>query len=994
MQTNSFLRKASLIAALAVATFSVNRGAYARAVLPTGATITPKAAPGSVFQPLRVTQRLLPTFPIPNYKPDGAETTAISPDGKTLLILTSGYNYNENSSGSYDPTSSGEFVFVYDISKPSKPVNTQIVFLANERAFDGIVWSPNGTKFYVAGGADDVIYTFAQSNGQWTQSSAPINLNHTHDRMQLETEVGPTAASIGITADGNTLIVANHETDSITAVNVATGSILKEFDLRPGLINPERTGVPGGEFPYGIAVKGSDTVYVSSVRDREIDVLKLSNGTLTLTTRIPVDGNPEKMVLNRAQSKLFVVANNSDKLIIIDTTANRVVGQVNTSAPLGVLGFGNRIPKGINPNSVALSPDETIAYVTNGGTNSVAVISVAVWPFGNEQPTVLGLIPTGWYPNSVSVSPDGSTLYVVNSKSPETPNPLNCRYINNDPGGGYGTGCQSIAAQDGSANEYAWQNEYSGFLTLPVPNFFELPQLTSQVAQNNGFNFQVDWQDGYKMSFLHEHIQHVIYIIKENRTFDQVLGDLTNGANADPTLTQFPSFITPNFHDFANNFVTFDNFDDTSMVSMDGWQWSTAARALDINEKCVTVNYGKGGCNYDSEGTARNVDVAVVGATPELTVAARKAWQPLYPPDPNLLPGTANEVGADGPEGQKGLGYIWDAALNAGLTVRNYGFYLDLGASEYDPPFNTRFPPTLTAPCSANPPIQVAFPAHPALLNITDFCFRGFDQSFPDFFRFQEWNREFQQQVANNSFPNLTLLRLEHDHFGDFGTASFGVNTPELQIADNDYSVGLVAQTIAHSPYANNTLIFVIEDDPQDGADHVSGDRSLAFIIGPYVKQGAVVSHFYSTVSMVRTIEDVLGVSHLSIHDSTVPPMADAFEISQNCGPAANGGSTCWTYTATPAQILCNTQLPLPVCANVNPATLPKTTHDAAWWEAKTKGMNFKEEDANDPEQFNRIIWQGMMGDKPYPTMRSGVNAKHTDSPHPKTSETTDSDDE
>src|SRR6201997_1613076 len=173
------------------------------------------------------------------------------------------------------------------------------------------------------------------------------------------------------------------------------------------------------------------------------------------------------------------------------------------------------------------------------------------------------------------------------------------------------------------------------------------------------------------MQFLRQHIRHVVYIIKENRTYDQILGDLPVG-NGDPTLTQFPQTVTPNFHAIASNFVDFDNFYDSGIVSMDGWQWSTAARALDINEKTVIINYGKGGCNYDSEGTARNINVAVEG------VAARKAWQPLYPNDPNLLPGTANEVGADGPEGQEGLGYIWDAALRAGLSVRNYGFYLDL----------------------------------------------------------------------------------------------------------------------------------------------------------------------------------------------------------------------------------------------------------------------------------------------------------------------------
>src|SRR5208337_1737802 len=464
---------------------------------------------------------------------------------------------------------------------------------------------------------------------------------------------------------------------------------------------------PGGEFPYGIAVAGNNTVYVSSVRDREIDVLNYAGGVLTLTNRIPVAGNPERMVLNAAQSKLFVVAANSDELIIINTATNTVLSKVNASAPAGVLGYGKYVPKGSNPNSVTLSPDESTAYVTDGGTNAVAVISLT-----GKQPVVTGLIPTGWYPNSVSVSPDGSTLYVVNSKSVETPNPLNCRYINNNPGGGFGSACQTYNSQSGAGNQYAWQNEYSGFLTLPVPNSVQLAGLTGQVAQNNGFNFQLSANDIATMTFLRERIQHVIYIVKENRTFDQILGDLTNGANADPAYTQFPAAVTPNFHNFANNFVTFDNFDDSSMVSMDGWQWSLAARALDINEKCVKVNYGKGGCQYDSEGTARNINVAITG------VAARQVEQPLYPPDPNLLPGNANEVEADGPDGEQGGGYLWDAALAAHLTVRNYGFYTDLGALEV-----RGISPNLTSPCTMKPPVQVAWPAKKQLLTRTDLCF-------------------------------------------------------------------------------------------------------------------------------------------------------------------------------------------------------------------------------------------------------------------------------
>jgi DNA-binding beta-propeller fold protein YncE len=931
MKITSFLRGAGFAAILAVTSY-----ASAQVVLPTGATITPSAAPGSVFQPLTVA---LPDYP--NYEPDSAQTTSVSPDGKTLLILTSGFNLNLDANGSYQPQDSSEYVFVYDISSPKVPVQKQVVLVPD--AFSGLVWSPDGTKFYVAGGVDDNVHTYAQSNGQWVEADTPVSLKHKGDLMNQETFVGPTAAGVGITADGSTVIVANYETDSITLVDVVHGAVLAEYDLRPGRINPAQSGVAGGEFPFGVVVAGSNTIYVSSTRDREIVVLNLNAGVLTVTNRIPVNGNPTKMILNKAQTQLYVAVANADALVVIGTSSNTVVSEVNVSAPVGILGNGKNVPKGSNPNSVALSPDEKTAYLTNGGTNDVAVVSLS-----GKKPVVTGLIPTGWQPNSVSISPDNSTLYVVNGKSLNGPNPLNCRYIGSNNGGNYGSNCQNPSAQNGSGNQYAWQNMNASLLTLPVPSATDLSQLTGLVAQNNGFNLQLTQQDISTMLFLKQHIQHVIYIVKENRTYDQILGDLTNGSNGDPTLTQFPSFVTPNFHNLATNFVTLDNFYDSGIVSMDGWQWSTAARALDLNEKSVVVNYGKGGANYDSEGTARNINVAVVG------VAARKAWQPLYPNDPDLLPGTRNEVAADSEDGKEGLGYIWDSALAAGLSIRNYGFFLDNGASGGIDPY-------LTEPCSAKPPIQVAFPAHPALLKKTDYCFRGWDQSFPDFFRYKEWAREFNNYTKHNNFPALETLRLEHDHFGNFGSASFGVNTPETQIADNDYAVGLVVDKIAHSPYANSTLIFVIEDDPQDGADHVSGNRSVGFVIGPYVKHNAVVSTHYATVNMLRTIEEVLDLSKLSVHDSGVPPMTDAFDTNQ----------ATWTYSAVPAPILYTTTLPILNKYVQNNAALPHPTHDAAWWEAKTKGFDFSQEDQNDPDKFNRIVWEGMMGGKPYPTTRA-----------------------
>ena len=543
--------------------------------------------------------------------------------------------------------------FVYDISSPSLPVKRQVVLVPN--AFGGLVWSRDGSRFYVAGGQDDNVHIYDQQNGQWIEVGSPINLGHKGDLMNTQTFVGPTAAGVGITADGQKVVVANYETDSVTVVDVVNGTVITEFDLRPGRINPTQSGVPGGEFPVGVAIKGNNTVYVSSARDREIDVLNLVRGVLMLTKRIPVDGNPGKMILNKVQSQLFVTANNSDALIIVDTAANVVISQVNTTAPSDRFREAKSVPKGSNPNSVTLSSDEKTAFVTNGGTNDVAVISLI------GKPKVRGLIPTGWQPNSVSVSPDSSTLYAVNGKSLQTPNPLNCRFIN--AGGNYGSACKSVQAQNGSGNQYAWQNMKASLLTIPVPEDDDLEELTEVVSRNNGFNLHLSERETATMEFLKHHIEHVIYIVKENRTFDQVLGDLTNGANADPTLTQFPSFVTPNFHNFANNFVTFDNFYDSGVVSMDGWQWSTAARALDLIEKSVVINYGKGGAKYDPEGTARNINVARVGVT------ARRAWQPLYPDDPDLLPGTANEVAADGPDGEQGLGYLWDAAIRAKLSA-------------------------------------------------------------------------------------------------------------------------------------------------------------------------------------------------------------------------------------------------------------------------------------------------------------------------------------
>jgi hypothetical protein len=325
--------------------------------------------------------------------------------------------------------------------------------------------------------------------------------------------------------------------------------------------------------------------------------------------------------------------------------------------------------------------------------------------------------------------------------------------------------------------------------------------------------------------------------------------------------------------------------------------------------------------------------------------------------DPDLLPGVRNEVELDGPNGEEGAGYIWNAVLRAGGSVRNYGFFVD--QTLYSAPASLGGIPVLRDPFTAG--VVVSTASQPELLPLTDPYFRSFDTNLPDFWRFKEWEREFDGYVANHNLPTFEMVRFMEDHMGSFSTAIDGVNTPETQQADDDYAVGLLIDKIAHSPYAHDTLIFVLEDDSQDGPDHVDAHRSTAYVAGPFVKHAAIVSTRYTTVNMLRTIEDVLGLEHMNLHDGGVHPMADVFDLRHRH----------WTYDAAPSDILrTSTTLPLPpkpAGARILPL---RSTHDAAWWAEHTKGFDFRTEDRIDAQAFNHVLWTGLFGNRPYPTVR------------------------
>lgn len=918
-------------------------------MLPTGVRITPEAASGALFQALNPD---LPTNP--DFVAGQAVATSVSPDGNTLLILTSGYNRNNGPTGSRVTAESNEYVFVYDISAGT-PIKRQVIQVPN--TFNGIVWNPNGREFYVSGGVNDNVHVYGLQAGTWAEQAA-IALGH--GNVGLGIGVRPIAAGMAVTQDGKRLLVANMQNDSVSVIDLETRAEIAELDLRPGKNDAAQAGVPGGSYPYWVAVKGNGKAYVSSQRDHEVMVLDIAGALPAITGRIPVGSQPNKMLLNRDQNRLFLANGNSDSVSVIDTASDTVLEEFNVTAPKRVLTKAEKL-RGANPNSLALTPDERFLLVTNGGTNSVAVVKLGRMEHeakhggsddrdetreDERKSKVIGLIPTGWYPNSVSLSENGDTLYVVNGKSNAGPNPGACRNTPSIAAGSL-SGCNAN-------NQYVWQLTKAGFLSMPMPDERELAQLTWQVAKNNGFSKTVKHDQAQEtMAFLRNKIKHVIYVVKENRTYDQILGDLEKG-NGDPSLTIFPEPITPNHHDLARKYVTLDNFHDSGEVSGDGWNWTTAARTTDYTEKTVAVNYGGRGFTYDWEGTNRNLNVSLP------TTAERVAQNPANPNDPDLLPGTADVAAPDTAE-EAGAGYLWDGALRAGLTIRNYGFFVGNLAGS-----NTMTEEQLASPYANGLP--QAAPLKQALAPHTDLYFRGYDQNNADFYLFKEWEREFDQYAAKGKLPNLSFVRLPHDHFGNFTTAKFGVNTVETQMADNDYAIGLLVQKVANSRFKDDTLIFIVEDDAQNAPDHMDAHRSIAYVVGPYVKQGALVSEHYTTVSMLRTIEDILGIKPMGITDGLALPMAELFEKAKRP----------WSYVAKVPEVLRTTYLPLPERTAANSLALTgktmtyaKSKRGVDYWAKVMDGQDFSVEDNLDEPRFNRALWQGLK-DAPYPSERHG----------------------
>jgi YVTN family beta-propeller protein len=908
----------------------------------TGAWITPLAAPGSAIYELHTDLRSDDNADAAN-----AVTSALSPDGKTLLILTSGYNTGFSKEDGtpiehavLDPTTgqpngqttgNAEWLFVYDVAGQT-PVQKQKFNLPI--TYIGLVWDASGDKFYVSGGANDIVYPFKKVANVF-RIDAPFIVLNTGGQLD-NTPAGPqmnqfglapfaTVAGLGLSSDGKTLYTANFENDSVSLVDTSARQVVSRVVF----------AAPGGkkaigEYPFWIAVKSEkdgagDRVFVSSQRDGQVVAFGAAEGVHA----IQVGSEPNKMVLSKDGPTLYVVNGDSDSVSVIDTDKEEVVETID----LRRKGYPY---KGANPNSAALSPDEKTLYVTLGGENAVAVIDLG-------QREVAGRIPTAWYPNSVSVSADGKRLFVVNAKSMPGPNPA----------GNGGAG-----ANPTFRSEYIYALQKASLEVIPVPAGEKLKDLSEVVDANNGFGPK---HEDETMAKLKNKIKHVIYIVKENRTYDQVLGDLGVG-NSDPSIVMFPRPITPNHHKLAADFVTMDNFYCIGEVSGDGWSWSTQARANDYNAKSVPASYGNGFGTLDVWATDRNIVVGMADHPQNPTQFNARITTLLDPTgSSDILPGRKDIGSVDGDDELSADalgGYLWDEAAREGMTLRHYGFYTDYTYYSVPPPL---YIPISRTPFKDNIPQGPVL--RPSLKQFNDVYYRGFDLSVPDRYHYEEWKREFDGYVANGNLPALEIMSLPLDHFGSFGSNVGGLQTPELEIADNDYALGKLVEAVSKSPYWKDTVIFVVEDDAQDGPDHVDAHRSPGYVISAYTKRNTVVHKFYNTISMLRTMEDFLGMRHLGMNDANAEPMSDVFNTEADLTP----------YTPVIPGSLCQAPVSpdlIPECSD--PSVLrtkaTPTLHDGAWWAKETKQFNFRRPDGLDASAFNHLLWRGIKGEnKPYP---------------------------
>jgi YVTN family beta-propeller protein len=700
--------------------------------------------------------------------------------------------------------------------------------LPQKAAFVGIVFSPDGRSLWASGGNDDSVYRY-----DWRDKTLVPAA-----RLELQVKKDPKAhgtsypAGLAFSPDGKRLFVTENLGDGLVVIDPATDSILQR--------------VRTGRYPYAVAADRRGNVYVSCWGERRVDVFRTGkDGSLTAARPLDAPRHPSAMLLSADGRRLYVASATTDTIGVINP-ANGSLKLISDAPPAGP-------QEGSTPNALALSADGRRLFVAEADNNAVAVIDTTT----NR---VLGRMPVEWYPTALAVH--GSALVVVSGKGKGTaPNP----------------GRQSPYMATPGDRQYTLGQLDSSVMTLAAsPPAGALKTLTARVAKANGWTASATAPK-------YPPFKHVIYILKENRTYDQVFGDVKEG-DGDPSLLFFPVECSPNHRALAARFGLFDRFFVNAEVSAQGHNWSMAAYSSDYVEKTTPANYQNEGRTYDFEGSNRG--------------------RPVDDDDDVASPST---------------GYLWDLAARKGITYRNYGNYIG-GEKEIK---------------EAKPrALKRNLVAH------TNLDYPGFDMYIPDQKRLDVWKRDFTGFVKSGTMPALQLVWLPNDHTVG---ARAGRPTPRAFFADNDLALGRLVAAVSASPFWRDTVIFVMEDDAQNGPDHVDSHRSPLLVISAWNRSGT--NHtFANTTDVIATMEEILGLGRLSKFDHYSRPLRGIFAS---------------TPDLTPYQVL-TPSVPLD----------EKTPPDAPGTK-QSELLDMSKEDSADDDAFNRVLWLAVKGEGvPYPGSR------------------------
>ena len=868
-------------------------------------------------------------------------TVALSPDGRYAALLHAGFG-SQQSRGCQSIS-----IFQLSSGKVTDFPDDRLCEDARQSYFMGLVFSSDGSSLYASlgsitdptgsknGDTGNGIAVYSFKAGQLKPDRIikippqPIASDKRVPKGLFKAVTRGTAipypSGMVLLGSGKSerLLIANNLSDNVIVLDPQTGEISQQFDLSVNTLVPTA-------YPYTvIATKDGRHAWCSLWNASRVAELDLQTGKIArwISLREPESpagpgSHPTSLLLSSDEQHLYVTLANADAVAVVSTTTGKVERFLSTEMPDQKFG-------GSSPLALAQSPDGKRLFVADANLNAIAVFD----PAGGSE-SALGFIPTDWYPSALLVR--GDELLIATAK-------------------GSGTGPNSGLSTIPSARRHR-EHPYIPTLlygSLTKVNYKEiepkLPDLTHQAEESNRLK-----TEAVTMRFRsgQNPIKHVIYIIRENRTYDQVLGDLDIG-NGDRSLTMYGEDVTPNGHKLARQFGLLDNFYDSGEVSGDGHVWSNAAITTDYNEKTWQLAYRGRERTYDFDGTLAD-EISLDRGIPNL----------------------------DAPS----TGYLWANAARHGFTYRNYGEFVTAdfcveGASDH-PAAEENTSPTPGGPCDpkvirkgealpspaagaqqvpspypwAIPRVKSAIPAFAELREHTDLKYISFNPDYPDQLRADEFLSEFdgfvkaRGQGKDKELPQFIIMHLPNDHTG--GTRP-GHPTPSASVADNDLAVGRIVEAVSHSPYWDDTAIFILEDDAQDGADHVDAHRSVVLVISKYSPSSAshpFVDHdFHTTVSVVRTIETLLGLPPMNLNDGYAPVMANEF----------SGAGDQAAFTAD--------------TRNRDNGMMYRANAEKAPGAKKSTRMDFSKPDAANAKVLNAILWRDRKGSAPMPASRHNV---------------------